>query len=187
MSRWSVVERSAPSPCWPAWWCGTAPALLGQSDLAPEALDIDFGVVDILVGVESLDSSVADVESATAVQTTLAADVLLAFNRADLTPVASATLAQVANDIKNRAKGVVRIDGYTDSVGDDAYNLDLSRRRAAAVQTALQPLLAGAPVTLQVNGHGEANPVAGNTKPDGSDDPAGGPRTAGLTIGFDKR
>lgn len=158
MSRWSVVERSAPSPCWPAWWCGTAPALLGQSDLAPEALDIDFGVVDILVGVESLDSSVADVESATAVQTTLAADVLFAFNRADLTPVASATLAQVANDIKNRAKGVVRIDGYTDSVGDDAYNLDLSRRRAAAVQTALQPLLAGAPVTLQVNGRVRPTP-----------------------------
>ena len=164
----------------------TGPAM-AQSDAAPQALDIDFGVTDILTGVESLDGSVADLESATQVQTTLAADVFFAFNQADLTPAAGATLAQVAADIKARAKGEVRIDGYTDAVGDDAYNLDLSRRRAASVQAALQPLLAGAPVDLRVTGHGEANPVAANTKPDGSDDPIGRAKNRRVTIGFEKR
>jgi outer membrane protein OmpA-like peptidoglycan-associated protein len=158
-----------------------------QSDVTPQALDINFGIVDILVGVESLDSSVADVESATQVETTLAADVLFAFNQANLTPAAAATLAQVANDVKARAKGEVRIDGYTDAVGDDAYNLDLSRRRAASVQAALQPLLAGAPVTLRVTGHGEANPVAPNNNPDGSDNPGGRAKNRRVTIGFEKR
>ena len=170
-----------------AWWLVPPPALSAQSTPVAEALDIDFGVTDILVGVESLDSSVADVQSATTVQTTLAADVFFAFNQADLTPVAATTLAQVADDIKARAQGEVRIDGYTDAVGDDAYNIDLSRRRAASVQAALQPLLAGTPVTLQVAGHGEADPVASNKKPDGSDDPIGRAKNRRVTIGFQKR
>lgn len=169
------------------WLLAPPPALSAQEAARVEALDIDFGVTDILLGVESLDSSVADVESATVVQTTLAADVLFAFNQADLTPAATATLAQVANDIKARAKGEVRIDGYTDAVGDDAYNLDLSRRRAASVQAALQPLLAGAPITLQVTGHGKADPVAANTKPDGKDDPVGRAKNRRVTVGFEKR
>lgn len=153
----------------------------------PEALDIDFGVTDLVLSAESLDSSVSDAESATQVQTTLAADVLFEFDRADLSPAAGAALAQVAESIKARAKGTVSIDGYTDSVGDDAYNLDLSRRRAATVHAALQPLLTGTPVTFQVAGHGEADPVAANANPDGSDNPAGRAKNRRVTVSFDKR
>ena len=186
MSRWTSRAALGLAVAVAAVLLGNLPAA-AQPEVAPEALDIDLGIIDILVGVESLDSSIADVESSTLVETTLAADVLFAFNQADLTPAASATLAQVANDIKARAKGEVRIDGHTDAVGDDAYNLDLSRRRAASVQAALQPLLAGAAVTLRVNGHGEANPVAPNTNPDGSDNPEGRAKNRRVTVGYDKR
>jgi OOP family OmpA-OmpF porin len=47
----------------------------------------------------------------------------------------------------------------------------LSQRRAAAVRDALAPQLPG--VDLTVAGRGEADPVAPNTRPDGSDDPVG--------------
>jgi outer membrane protein OmpA-like peptidoglycan-associated protein len=58
------------------------------------------------------------------------------------------------------------IGGYTDSTGDDAYNLDLSKRRA---QSALDYLtsLGIAPGRLTAMGYGEANPIADNSTPEG--------------------
>lgn len=55
------------------------------------------------------------------------------------------------------------------------------------MQAALQPLLAGASVTRRVTGHGEANPVAPNNNPDGSDNPGGRAKNRRVTIGFEKR
>ena len=75
------------------------------------------------------------------------------------------------------------IDGYTDSKGSPAYNLRLSRRRAAAVRTALARLV-GRGVRFQVAGHGEANPVAANFKRDGSDNPRGRAKNRRVTISF---
>ena len=58
---------------------------------------------------------------------------------------------------KLRAAGAtrVRVDGYTDSVGEAAYNLTLSRQRAAAVADRLRAAL-GTGARLTVRGHGEA-------------------------------
>jgi OOP family OmpA-OmpF porin len=54
------------------------------------------------------------------------------------------------------------IDGHTDNVGSDAYNLDLSQRRAEAVRAFLvQNGIRGTRVTAQ--GQGESSPVASNT------------------------
>ncbi len=55
----------------------------------------------------------------------------------------------------------VVVDGYTDSVGTDEYNLALSIRRAEAVYRYL--VNRGiAPERLRVQGFGEARPVASN-------------------------
>lgn len=158
-----------------------------QADgIVAEALDIDVDVRDLVLGVESLDGSVADAESSQEFQSTLAGDVLFAFNKADLAPVAAAILTELADTIKAKARGTVRIDGYTDSMGTPAYNQDLSQRRAAAVEGALRPLLTGVPAQIQVAGHGAADPVALNTNPDGSDNPAGRAKNRRVTITFSK-
>lgn len=100
-------------------------------------------------------------------------DVLFPFGSSTLTPAAAATLKQAAALLAGHAKGTVRVNGYTDSVGTDVHNLELSRARAAAVQRALGPLVAKAGLELQANGYGESDPVAANTLPNGKDNPAG--------------
>jgi outer membrane protein OmpA-like peptidoglycan-associated protein len=62
------------------------------------------------------------------------ADVLFAFNKAALTPAAKATLDDVVSKFQSMPRGVVELAGYTDRVGASNYNLELSRRRAWAVQ-----------------------------------------------------
>jgi outer membrane protein OmpA-like peptidoglycan-associated protein len=67
---------------------------------------------------------------------------------------------------------VVRIEGYTDGKGSDSYNQKLSLRRAESVKKWLETHgLAG--IRFSAAGFGAKNPVAPNTKPDGSDDPEG--------------
>lgn len=58
------------------------------------------------------------------------------------------------------------VGGYADSTGDEAYNLELSKRRA---QSALDYLAANgiAPGRMTAVGYGEANPIADNSTPEG--------------------
>lgn len=51
----------------------------------------------------------------------------------------------------------LRIDGHTDSTGDDAHNLELSQRRAQAVLVALQTR--GVHTRMEARGLGETAPV----------------------------
>ncbi|MCR5888290.1 OmpA family protein [Hymenobacter sp. J193] len=100
-------------------------------------------------------------------------DVLFDFDKADIKPGATPTLEKLAEVVKQYTKSRVVISGYTDAKGDDAYNRTLSQRRAQAIADWLTQHQAGAAGQFQVQGLGEANPVAPNTKPDGSDNPEG--------------
>ncbi|QNH62748.1 OmpA family protein [Hymenobacter sediminicola] len=100
-------------------------------------------------------------------------DVLFDFDKADIKPGATPTLEKLAEVVKQYTKSRVVINGYTDAKGDDTYNRTLSQRRAQAIADWLTQHQAGAAGQLQVQGFGEANPVAPNTKPDGSDNPEG--------------
>ena len=102
----------------------------------------------------------------------LAADVLFAFDRADLQPTAATALGEVATVIAGYPQARIAVDGYTDAKGSNAYNQDLSQRRAESVVAWLTAHGVAA-AQLQARGHGEADPVAPNAKPDGSDDPDG--------------
>jgi outer membrane protein OmpA-like peptidoglycan-associated protein len=147
-------------------------------------LDVNLPVLDLTLTIASADRSLSDEQTATQESVTLAADVLFAFDKADLTPAAQATITQAAQRIRDRAKGDVHVDGYTDSVGNSNYNVTLSEQRARAVVGALQPLLSGASVNLIPAGHGDANPVAGNTTADGSDSPEGRALNRRVSISF---
>jgi OOP family OmpA-OmpF porin len=97
------------------------------------------------------------------------ASVLFDFDQATLRPEAKPILAAVATALK-KAPTEVRVNGHTDAMGSDHYNIDLSRRRAAAVVTALRA--DGLETPLIARGFGESQPVAPNTL-NGKDDPAG--------------
>jgi outer membrane protein OmpA-like peptidoglycan-associated protein len=89
-------------------------------------------------------------------------DVLFDFNRADLQAGALQKLYPLVTFLKENPNRNVVIDGHTDNVGSDAYNLDLSQRRAEAVRAFLvQNGIRGTRVTAQ--GQGESSPVASNT------------------------
>jgi outer membrane protein OmpA-like peptidoglycan-associated protein len=139
------------------------------SDLKSKILDLNFRVQDMGGKVQDLDIK----ETPTEVRIELAADVLFDFDKADLLPNARQTLEKAAQIIRDRAKGEVRIEGYTDAKGSDAYNQKLSERRAEAVKAWFVNQGNIRNVKFVTQGLGAKNPVAPNTKPDGSDDPDG--------------
>lgn len=100
-------------------------------------------------------------------------DILFDFNSAQITPKASESLKQLAYLIQQDRKGMVVIRGHADAVGDDAYNVKLSKKRADAVAAWLKELTGLNRETFLTQGLGEAYPVAANTTSDGSDDPEG--------------
>ncbi|MDN3356889.1 OmpA family protein [Actinomadura sp. DC4] len=110
----------------------------------------------------------------------LSADVLFAYDKADLTSKARAVLGNVARQIDASKGDLVRIDGYTDDSGDDAVNQPLSERRAQAVQTAFTAMVTRRGITYRSAGHGSQHPIAKN------DDEAGRKRNRRVTITFAK-
>jgi outer membrane protein OmpA-like peptidoglycan-associated protein len=64
-------------------------------------------------------------------------DVLFDSGRAELNPGAYRNLDQLVQFLTQHAERRVEIDGYTDSVGTDSFNLDLSQRRADSVKSVL--------------------------------------------------
>jgi outer membrane protein OmpA-like peptidoglycan-associated protein len=89
-------------------------------------------------------------------------DVLFDTGRAELKPGASRKLDQLAEFLKGHTDRRVQIDGFTDSVGSESYNQDLSQRRADAVKYSL--LSRGVDASrIGTQGYGKAYPVANNT------------------------
>lgn len=99
-------------------------------------------------------------------------DVLFAFAKADLTPSAQEKVHGIAEVLNDRASDRrVSIEGYTDSIGSDTFNQQLSERRAQSVAITLADSgVSSSRITTQ--GFGERYPVAPNSDPDGTDNPA---------------
>jgi len=88
-------------------------------------------------------------------------DVFFDTGRAQLNPGANRKLDQLAQFLNEHKERRVQIDGFTDSVGTDSYNEDLSQRRANSVKSAL--LSRGVAASrIGTEGYGKAYPVANN-------------------------
>lgn len=111
----------------------------------------------------------------------LSADVLFDFDKADIKPAVIDTLEKVALVINKKARGVVSIIGHTDSKGSEEYNQKLSLRRAQAIMNWLIEK-GGSTAEYRVEGRGESEPVAENSKADGSDNPEGRARNRRVNI-----
>src|SRR6185437_13787002 len=88
-------------------------------------------------------------------------DVLFDTGKAQLNPGSQRKMDQLAQFLTEHAERRVQIDGFTDNVGSEAYNDDLSRRRAEAVKSALTARGID-PSRIGTEGYGKAYAVASN-------------------------
>lgn len=109
-----------------------------------------INIVDKMVS-EKTQTPAPKVEKAISLQ------VLFGYDSASLTPNAKAQLDPIGRAL---ASGELKhlkfkIEGHTDVIGSDAYNLNLSRRRADSVKQHLIDQYGIAPSALEIDGKGE--------------------------------
>jgi OmpA-OmpF porin, OOP family len=80
-------------------------------------------------------------------------------------PESYGTLKEIAASLNEVPDVKVKIIGHTDADGQDATNLDLSKRRAASVKAELAKLFGVNTDRLETDGMGESQPVAPNDTP----------------------
>jgi outer membrane protein OmpA-like peptidoglycan-associated protein len=92
-------------------------------------------------------------------------NIFFATNKSDLQTASFPELERVADLMSQNKISKILIIGHTDSVGEDAYNLSLSQRRARAVYTYF--LTKGiAKERLKFEGKGETEPAVPNDTPE---------------------
>ena len=79
-----------------------------------------------------------------------------------LKPESTPVLEEIAGVLKDNPDWNLTVNGHTDNVGGDPYNLDLSKRRAAAVKLALITQYHITPERLSTDGFGASRPVDTN-------------------------
>jgi outer membrane protein OmpA-like peptidoglycan-associated protein len=94
------------------------------------------------------------------------ADILFDFNKATLRRDVEFNLVKIATILNQFAEMKVVVEGHTDSVGTEEYNLELTQRRAQVVLEFLVSQDVAAD-RLTAEGFGESRPVADNDTPEG--------------------
>ena len=90
------------------------------------------------------------------------------FDKYDLSDEAKAALDQFANKIKQENKNVyIEIQGHTDNIGSEAYNLKLGYKRAEQVMRYLNMQDGFALHRMNVISYGEYKPIADNHTKEG--------------------
>lgn len=84
-----------------------------------------------------------------------------------LLPESAPTIAEIAATLKDHPDLRLRIEGYTDNVGESAANKALSEKRALAVKTAMITQYQIDAKRLDSKGFGAAKPIAPNTTAEG--------------------
>lgn len=154
------------------------PAADGQVVVDPGAVKIDDPALDAfteeilrrgnedgvangtLDGVVTLDDMVGLPENVlVGKKTMLPSDLLFEYNSANLRESARVGLMKLALLVERNPGLYCWIEGYTDLFGTDAYNLDLSRRRAASVKEYLIGSLRIDPERIATRGFGESQPI----------------------------
>ncbi len=84
--------------------------------------------------------------------------IYFSFNSDAIRPESEPTLQEIADILHRHPDWRLAVNGHTDGVGADQYNLALSNRRAAAVVAALTTRYAIDPKRLQYAGYGKSQP-----------------------------
>ena len=89
------------------------------------------------------------------------------FDKAVVRNIYGDELAAVANAMKAHDDIDLVLEGHTDAIGSDAYNQDLSARRAAAVKERIVQDYGIDPGRISTVGYGESRPIADNSTDEG--------------------
>ena len=136
-------------------------AIDGLVGTANDTNDVNVTVAEVTVD-DEVELLQAELD---ALQAEILENVVFDTNSDVITPVAAGTLDKVVAAMNRFQRPSVLVGGHTDSDGDDAFNLDLSDRRAKAVSDyiAAQGINAD---RLLGQGFGETEPVAPNDTPE---------------------
>lgn len=92
--------------------------------------------------------------------------ILFDFDKYEVKEGIKPSLATLARALKENKDIRIKIDGYTDFIGSEGYNLELSVKRAKAIKTFL--VSKGAiENNISIEGYGKQNPVATNSTEQG--------------------
>ena len=98
----------------------------------------------------------------------LPSTVIFAFDDATLTEEGKAAITDVVEVIRSEQRWyVLRVDGFTDSLGSDDYNIKLGLRRAISVATYMVTNNGVDPSIIFVKSSGENDPIATNETEEG--------------------
>lgn len=175
----------APKPALPASRAGVEP--LAPSQALVDPLPVSRAVIGPLAPsatsqIQQLRSELNARETERGTVVTLPGDVLFDFDKWDVRRDARPALAKLAELIRLTPGAPVAVEGHTDAKGADAYNLELSRKRARSVADWLARQHGIERARLREEGRGEAAPVAPNERADGRDDPAGRQRNRRVEV-----
>src|ERR1700737_2267941 len=116
----------------------------------------------------------------------LSGDVLFDYDKATLKPEAELALKKAAVVLSQFPESKVTVEGYTDSKGTKAANMQLSRERAQSVKDWLVRNGGVAAATISTKGFGEQYPMPPNKNADGSANPLGAPLNRRVSIIVEK-
>lgn len=88
--------------------------------------------------------------------------ILFDVNSDKLKPASAPTIKEIAAVLKENPAVRIKIVGHTDSDGEDALNLDLSKRRSVSVKNELINVYGIDAARIETDGKGESQPVAAN-------------------------
>ncbi|MCK0471683.1 OmpA family protein [Halalkalibacter sp. APA_J-10(15)] len=97
-------------------------------------------------------------------------NVLFDFDEYELKNSSKETLDEIGETLKNsfnKKDFDIVIYGHTDNIGNDQYNLDLSKKRADEVRNYLEDQLDSSEVTFTTEGLGADRPIASNDSEEG--------------------
>jgi OOP family OmpA-OmpF porin len=93
--------------------------------------------------------------------------ILFDYDKSSLTKASLEELQRAVAFVKKYPGAKIRVEGHTDSIGSDAYNMKLSEKRAMAVLDYLVKEAGVDRSNITAVGHGEVNPVADNRTREG--------------------
>jgi outer membrane protein OmpA-like peptidoglycan-associated protein len=94
-------------------------------------------------------------------------EIFFDFNSDEIREESEPTLAEIADILRRHGDWKLGVEGHTDGIASDAFNLDLSKRRAAAVKRALVGRYRIDASRLTTDGYGKSRPKDTNATPEG--------------------
>jgi len=100
------------------------------------------------------------------IRVTFDSGILFEFNKSDLSAESKQSLTKFAETVNKYEDTKIILEGHTDSVGSEEYNLQLSEKRAKAVADFVKNLAVGGERLSEI-GYGELQPIADNNTAEG--------------------